>query len=127
MRAIAVALAALALAFVSTNAPASQDIQSTCRLIETEIRNCACAVQFLKRHLGERKGALLLKLWAVGEGRLGDTAHAIRAIYREYGERSIQDASSAFLEVRVDFLVQCQPSEFLEEPTLFEMRIPHSS
>jgi hypothetical protein len=97
-------------------------MQSTCKLIEAEIRHCACAVRFLKRHLGERKGTLLLRLWAAGEGRLGDHASAIRAIYHEQGERSIQDAASAFLDVRVDFLVRCKPSEFLEEPTLFEMR-----
>jgi hypothetical protein len=127
MRAIAVALAALALPFVSTNAPTSQDMQSTCKLIQTEIRNCACAVQFLKRHLGEGKGELLLKLWAAGEGRRGDHANAIRAIYREHGATSILEATSSFLDARVDFLVQCQPSEFLEEPTLFEMRSFHGS
>jgi hypothetical protein len=118
---------ALALSFVSVSASASQDMQSNCELIQTEIRNCACAVQFLKPHLGERKGALLLKLWAAGEGRRGDHANAIRAIYREHGATSILEATSSFLDVRLDFLVQCQPSEFLEEPTLFEMEAPPGS
>ena len=40
-------------------------------------------VQFLTQRLGERKGTLLLKLWAAGEGRPGDHARAIWAIYRD--------------------------------------------
>jgi hypothetical protein len=126
LRAIATALVVATVPLLATSASASQDMQDACKLIETEVRDCACAVQFLKQHLGERKGALLLKLWAAGEGRLGDHARAIRAIYREHGERSVLDANSSFLDVRVDFLVQCQPSEFLEEPTLFEMGFAHS-
>jgi hypothetical protein len=125
MRAMAISLAVVAVPLLAASASASQDMQSSCELIQTEIRNCACAVQFLKRHLGERRGALLLKLWAAGEGHLGDHARATRAIYREHGERSILEANRAFLDVRVDILVQCQPSEFFEEPTLFEMNASH--
>ena len=127
MRAIAVSLAVLAVAFPAASAFASQDMQSACKLIETEVRDCACTMQFLKQNLGERRGTLLLKLWAAGEGHRSDHANAIRAIYREHGATSILEATSRFLDVRVDFLVQCQPSEFLEEPTLFEMRLSPGS
>jgi hypothetical protein len=54
--------------------------------------------------------------------RSSSQPQAIRAIYHEHRAASILDANSGFLDVRVDFLVRCQPSEFLEEPTLFEMR-----
>jgi hypothetical protein len=104
----------------------SSHLEQACQAIKPEIGDCGCAVRFLQDHLGPWQGLLLLKVWAAGEGRLGDTSHAFAAIYREYNDFSVLQATSAFLNVSSEFKVQCNPpgSMFSDERQVMLMPDP---
>lgn len=87
----------------------SGHLEQACQAIKTEIGDCDCAVRFLQDRLGPWQGLLLLKVWAAGEGRLGDTSRAFAAIYHDYNEFSVLQATSAFFNVSAEFQVECKP------------------
>jgi hypothetical protein len=101
-------------------------LEQACQTIRPEIGDCGCAVRFLQDNLGPWQGLLLLKVWAAGEGRLGDTSHAFAAIYQEYNEFSVLQVTSAFFNVSSEFQVQCKPpgSMFSDERQVMVMSEP---
>jgi hypothetical protein len=52
---------------------------------------------------------VMLKVWAAGEGRLGDTSRAFAAIYREHNASVVAQATRDFFQVRSDFQLACRP------------------
>jgi hypothetical protein len=106
---LAGAVVAGARATTSTTAPSSLPLESACQAIATEIGNCGCAARFLSKHLGPSQGMVMLKVWAAGEGRLGDTSRAFAAIYREHNANVVAQATRDFFQVRSDFQLECRP------------------
>jgi hypothetical protein len=99
----------------------SKDVERVCKLAQADIQNCGCAIHFLQNHLGPKQALLLLKVWAAGEGHLGDPSRAFATIYREHGEASVLETSVEFLKIRMEFQGECNPSAFLEEQQLMTM------
>ena len=120
MRLFALAFALWIMSVAATTAAERGNLDRACQLLKEEVRDCACAVQFLQHHLGPQLGLLLLKVWIAGESRAGDGSRAFATIYRENDETSVLDASFAFLKVRAQFQAECRPagSMFAEEPVL---------
>ena len=104
----------------------SGNLEKACQAIEVEIGDCGCAVRFLQDRLGPWQGLLLLKVWSAGEGRLGDTSRAFAAIYRDYNEFSVLQATSEFYKVSTEFQTQCKPpgSMFSDERQVLVMSAP---
>jgi hypothetical protein len=104
----------------------SGHLEKACQAIEVEIGDCGCAVRFLQDRLGLWQGLLLLKVWSAGEGRLGDTSRAFAAIYRDYNEFSVLQATSEFFKVSTEFHAQCKPpgSMFSDERQVLVMSAP---
>jgi hypothetical protein len=96
-------------ATASTAAPSSRHLESACQPIASEIGNCGCAARFLSEHLGPSQGMVMLKVWAAGEGRLGDTSRAFASIYREHNAYVVAQATSDFFQVRSEFQIECKP------------------
>jgi hypothetical protein len=101
-------------------------LEQACEAIKMEVGDCGCAVRFLQDRLGPWQGLLLFKVWAAGEGRLGDASQAFAAIYREYNDISVLEATSAFFSVSSEFQIQCKPpgSMFSDEPEVMVMSEP---
>jgi hypothetical protein len=128
MRSVAVGLTALIVSLASMGLPGAagarqshEDIERVCKLAQTDVQDCGCAIHFLQNHLGPKHALLLLKVWAAGEGHLGDPSRAFATIYRDNGEASVLETSIEFLKVRSEFLGECKPSAFLEEQQLVTM------
>jgi hypothetical protein len=128
MRSVAMGLAALIVSLASMGLPGAagarqshEDIERMCKLAQTDVQDCGCAIHFLEDHLGPKQALLLLKVWAAGEGHLGDPSRAFATIYRENGEDRVLHTSVEFLRVRSEFLGACKPSPFLEEEQLITM------
>jgi hypothetical protein len=104
-------------------------LEQACETIKVEIGDCECAVRFLQDRLGPWQGLLLLKVWAAGEGLLGDTSHAFAAIYHDYDDLSVLQATSAFLSVSSEFQLECKPSGtmFIDEKQVVEMSDPSTT
>jgi hypothetical protein len=128
MRSVAVGLTALIVSLGSMGLPGAagarqphEDIEGVCKLAQTDVQNCGCAIRFLQAHLGPKHALLLLKVWAAGEGHLGDPSRAFATIYREHGEDSVLQTSAEFLKIRSEFQDECKPSAFLDEQQLMTM------
>jgi hypothetical protein len=93
------------------------ELERACHVLQAELGDCECTARFLEHRLGQDQGLLLLRVWAAGEGHLGDTSKAFAAIYRDHDALSVLRATSDFFSVSAEFQAQCRPpgSMFAEE------------
>jgi hypothetical protein len=103
------------------------ELETACHVLQAELGDCECTARFLERRLGQDQGLLLLRVWAAGEGHLGDTSQAFAAIYREHDAVSVLRAASDFLSVSSEFQIQCKPPGSMfrdEEQVLVSNHLP---
>jgi hypothetical protein len=93
------------------------ELERACHVLQAELGDCECTARFLEHRLGQDQGLLLLRVWAAGEGHLGDTSKAFASIYRDHDAVSVLQATREFFSVSSEFQIQCKPpgSMFADE------------
>jgi hypothetical protein len=95
---------------------AADDMEQTCQLIKTQIRNCGCAVSFLRERLGYPRGLIVLELFlAARKTNTPDYSGSALDVYRRHGHDGVLDATEAFSAISQDLNDQCHTNLSFDE------------